>query len=1097
MQRSLMPRVPRPIVRSALAAVVLACVLGGSITVRTQDVTAQAGTPPAAGDVIFNEYTSDNDANGNDFVELLVMRDSVDLRGMRFSDNEYSTATGTLNNNEAVFIFGNDAYLSNVPKGTLIAVYQLSAGVVTDTVVNPAAGDWKMVLAPGTGVTGSTDGLGGAFNAGLAVAGEALYLYLPGPNGNSSGTDNIYLDFMSFEADAGDAPPGLADVNLPSVADNVYYTGNTAAGNDVAANWVRYDNAPNANTTPGDPNPGQDLSPLRTVTATAGVTLTESDGSTAVAEAGPTDTYTIALNTLPAGAVAIQATSDARTEVSADGFAFAHTATVTLTTTTAATITVRAVDDLIFQGPTSSTITHSIVSSGDPAYSNALTPVASVTAAVADNEVRPTIAIHDIQGPGSASPFAGTTVATRGIVTALKNNAFFIQAPDVSADSDPSTSEGIMVFTGSTPGGVHVGDDVEVTATVSEFVPAADPFQPPLTELSSPSFSVISTGNTLPSPVEITVAMTTAPNAEALLERVEGMRVIVPSMTVVGPTLSGSSSEPNGTSNSNGIFYGVVTGVPRPFREAGIDIHDPLPPGSPCCVPRFDANAERLRIDSDAQAGAALLDLTSGVVVTGIVGPVDYAFRTYTILPDPGSATVTTPNAVFTPVPAATADEITIAGLNFERFFDTVNDPSIGEPVLTATAYDNRLNKASLTLRNVLRLPDVVGVVEMENLTTLQTVAARVNADAVAAGGLNPDYEAFLVEGNDVGGIDVGFLVKRARVSTLSVHQEGLNATYVNPNNGQTELLNDRPPLVLEARALRSDGSPFDFTVVVNHLRSLLGMDDPVDGPRVRAKRKAQAEFLADLLSDLRTTNPSVRVLAIGDFNAFEVNDGYVDVMGTARGAPAPANQVVLPSADLVTPDLVDLVNSVPADNRYSYVFDGNAQVLDHALANDNLLPWVSRFAFSRSNADFPDDTRNDATRPERLTDHDGTVTYLALGTYRVVGRIVGASPRSGGQMTVDVQISNIGAGNALGVTIDSLVLRTVGGSGTVTPATPLPIAVGSLAPGQSTIVSIVVNVPEGVTRFAMIENGSASDAAGAVSHFTIGTATSSIVTVH
>src|SRR5262245_46763042 len=92
----------RPIVHGVLVALALAAILGRAASVRTQDVSAQAGTPPAVGDIIFNEYASDNDANGNDFIELLVLRDGVDLRGLRFSDNEYSTATGTLNNNEAV-----------------------------------------------------------------------------------------------------------------------------------------------------------------------------------------------------------------------------------------------------------------------------------------------------------------------------------------------------------------------------------------------------------------------------------------------------------------------------------------------------------------------------------------------------------------------------------------------------------------------------------------------------------------------------------------------------------------------------------------------------------------------------------------------------------------------------------------------------------------------------------------------------------------------------------------------------------------------------------------------------------------------------------
>ena len=51
-------------------------------------------------------------------------------------------------------------------------------------------------------------------------------------------------------------------------------------------------------------------------------------------------------------------------------------------------------------------------------------------------------AIHDIQGAGATSPLAGATVSTRGVVTALKSNGFFLQTPDADADTDPLTSEG-------------------------------------------------------------------------------------------------------------------------------------------------------------------------------------------------------------------------------------------------------------------------------------------------------------------------------------------------------------------------------------------------------------------------------------------------------------------------------------------------------------------------------------------------------------------------------------------------------------------------------------------------------------------------------
>ena len=93
------------------------------------------------------------------------------------------------------------------------------------------------------------------------------------------------------------------------------------------------------------------------------------------------------------------------------------------------------------------------------------------------------------------------------------------------------------------------------------------------------------------------------------------------------------------------------------------------------------------------------------------------------------------------------------------RVFDTVNDPGY-DPVLTPTAYSNRLAKASRVIRDMMQMPDIIGVQEVEKLAVLQDIAARVNSDAVAAGGTDPPYAAYLEEGNDVGGIDVGFLVR-------------------------------------------------------------------------------------------------------------------------------------------------------------------------------------------------------------------------------------------------------------------------------------------------------------------------------------------------
>lgn len=610
--------------------------------------------------------------------------------------------------------------------------------------------------------------------------------------------------------------------------------------------------------------------------------------------------------------------------------------------------------------------------------------------------------IHDIQGAGTTSPLIAQTVTTRGLVTGLRSNGFYIQEPDASVDANPSTSEGIFVFTSSAPpAAAALGNSVQVTATVQEFIPGADPLSPPLTELSgSPITTVISTGNPLPAAVTLTAADTPTGGTIEQLERFEGMRVRVDSLTVVAPT-QGSITESSATATSNGVFYGVITGVARPFREPGIQANDPVPAGSGVTippVPRFDANPERLRVDSDGQTGATALEVTTGATVTNLVGPLDYSFRTYTILPDPLTPPSVSGNVSFTAVPAALSNQFTVASFNMQRFFDTVDDPSVSDVVLTTTAFNNRLNKASLAIRNVMRFPDIIGVVEMENLTTLQAVASKVNADAVAASQPNPNYQAYLIEGFDIGGIDVGFLVKTAivfgstpRVTVNAVVQEltspplFLANTYINPNTGGADLLNDRPPLRLMAVINNADGRSFPLTVIVNHLRSLSGVDDETpsgsgtEGKRVRAKRRAEAEFLANLIQTRQAADPNEKIISIGDYNAFQFNDGFVDSIGTIKGTPTAANMVVLSSSDLVNPDLTGLVDTAPPDQRYSYSFDGNAQVLDHELITLNLVPRFSQIAYARNDADFPETFRNDPNRPERISDHDIPVAYFTF----------------------------------------------------------------------------------------------------------------------
>ena len=589
-----------------------------------------------------------------------------------------------------------------------------------------------------------------------------------------------------------------------------------------------------------------------------------------------------------------------------------------------------------------------------------------------------TFAIHEIQGAASRSPLAGEVVTTRAVVTGRKSNGFFVQTPDDEVDADPRSSEGIFVFTGAAPAAnLTPGTFVAVTGRVIEFIPAGDPASPPLTEIGGPlSIEVRGAGTTLPAPIEIQSRDVTPGGGHEQLERLEGMRVRIASLTMVGPTLGGVT-ESSASGSSNGVFYGVISGTARPFREPGIDVRTPLPAGAPCCVPRFDGKPERIRVDSDGQPGAAALNAPTGTVVENLVGPLDYAFQSYTILPDPSAP----PRVTAAPAPGAarawTLDEYSIASFNLQRFFDTTDDPVVGDVVLTAAAFQRRLTKASLYIRRLMFLPAVIGVQEVENLATLQGLAGTLNRDAREARELKPRYEAYLEEGNDPGGIDVGFLVDRARVDVLQVTQEGRADTFRNPVNGRSELLNDRPPLVLRARVFGPGGVNPVITVIVNHLRSLIDIDHPTEGARVRAKRAGQAEFLAALIDRRLHDVPGEQLLAIGDLNAFEFSDGYVDVVGTIRGQPAARDLVVASTRDALDADLINLIDFRPADQRYSYVFDGTAQTLDHMLISDSLLAQVAAFMHVRGNADSPEIWRSDADRPERISDHDPALIYL------------------------------------------------------------------------------------------------------------------------
>lgn len=598
------------------------------------------------------------------------------------------------------------------------------------------------------------------------------------------------------------------------------------------------------------------------------------------------------------------------------------------------------------------------------------------------------VPIHDIQGAGLGSPLNGASVTTEGIVTALKfNNGFFLQTADAEVDADPATSEGIFVFTSTAPpAAAAIGNRVRVTATVSEFTPGSNLNQLSITELVSPSTIIqLSSGNPLPAPVVLASADFNAASDPGTAEKFEGMRVSVPEATVVEGS-EGNITESSASASSTGVFQVVLAGVGRPYREPGIGVMDvfPIPPGK--TPPLFDTNQERLMVRSRGQVGATAVALDAGATVTGMVGVLDYFAGTWALLPDNGTVAVAggkTATAVTDPG----TDDVTIAGFNLLRFFDEVND-SNGAPTLTAAAVDKRLTKTSTAICDYLKAPDILGVVEVENLRVLGLLADRINATC----GRAPTYVPYLVQGNDPGGINVGFLVNTRdtggttptpRVEVLEVTQYGKNTLFTNPDTS-TALLNDRPPLMLRAIVHADTGASYPVTVFVNHLRSLNGIDDtspgssgwPTEGDRVRNKRAQQAVFLANLVNDRQVADPNEKIVLVGDFNAFEFNDGYADIMGIVRGDQVPENEAITWVASPVATPLVDGSDLIadPAE-RYSYVFEGSAQTLDHVVVNEALVTDAAVsdaiIEHARINADFGVHNFGVAGTAIRTSDHD------------------------------------------------------------------------------------------------------------------------------
>jgi hypothetical protein len=141
-------------------------------------------------------------------------------------------------------------------------------------------------------------------------------------------------------------------------------------------------------------------------------------------------------------------------------------------------------------------------------------------------------------------------------------------------------------------------------------------------------------------------------------------------------------------------------------------------------------------------------------------------------------------------------------------------------------------------------------------------------------------------------------------------------------------------------------------------------------------------------------------------------------------------------------------------------------------------------YGFYSIATDLTGNTENSKSAAEATTEVSGTTV---CGRPTLLGHVV-SQVLVGNTLTASIQLTNNGSVPAQNVVVGQLGLRTLGGTGTVTIASPsFPVPVGSLAAGASTTVNLTLTVPSTVTKFSISENGTLQDSSGSTYNFSIG----------
>jgi predicted extracellular nuclease len=539
--------------------------------------------------------------------------------------------------------------------------------------------------------------------------------------------------------------------------------------------------------------------------------------------------------------------------------------------------------------------------------------------------------ISQIQGIGHLSPLSNTQVSgVQGIVTAVSGLGFWFQGAD---DGDPRSSDAMFVFRGSSGSKPQVGDEVLVSGRVQEFRPGGDANNLTITQINASSglsgaFTVLGSGKALPAarvidagflpPSLIAPDLGPAGNVESpghvlnpalysmdFYESLEGMRVAMPAARVVGATNQ----------------FGEVSLVAQ--AQVGNAGSAWTPRGGVALSPG-QFNGQRLFID-DVISATPVVNV--GAQLGNVTGVMDYSFNNYKLyLTQPASVIA---NGLQKESAVIGPGRLGIGSYNVEN--------------LAATTSAARIDAVAAQIAFNLGAPQIVALQEMQdNNGTVNNgvVAADLTLDRLrdavnAATGrsyawVNVDPANNADGGAPGGNIRNAFLYDTARVSFAGAVGGALDAVSASNVGGQIALnfgagrvdpgnpafVDSRKPLVSEFSV---DGQ--QIILINNHFNSK-GGDQPLYGPNqppeavTEAQRLAQAQVVGSFVQGLLAINPHANIIVMGDLNDFQF-------AGTLE--------------PLAAAGLLNLTDTLPEDDRYTYNFQGNSQALDHMFVSRNL----------------------------------------------------------------------------------------------------------------------------------------------------------------